>query len=308
MKKKIIVFGCQKITIDLIGYLSKRKDIELSLVVTYEIFSDISRGQKSVIDFAKKLKVKVINPNSVNEELIKKIRKLNPDLIISCYYRRIFPKSLINIPKQGIINIHPSLLPEFRGPVPTAWAIYNDKDETGITIHAVDSGVDTGKIYVQSKFKIKPDETGYELYVKAMKEGFNLFKKNFDKIINSEILPYKQPKGGSYYGKLNLNTRIDWKLKANTIKNIVRIFSLPYSPAQTRLENKYFFINKCSIYRKKEVVVQIPGKILKVLKNKNIVVSCSDGAVILEDYYIFPPMNKIEEKILIKNGGKFSYD
>ena len=141
-----------------------------------------------------------------------------------------------------------------------------------------------------------------------MKEGFNLFRKNFDKIINSQIVPYKQPKGGSYYGKLNLETRIDWKLKATAIKNIVRIFSLPYSPAETRLGNKYFFINKCSIYKKKGIVIQSPGKILKVYENGNIVVSCSNGAVVLEDYYIYPPMNKYEKKILIKNGEKFSND
>tara|TARA_B100001059_G_C17836051_1_gene588179 strand:+ start:3853 stop:4773 length:921 start_codon:yes stop_codon:yes gene_type:complete len=305
MKKKIVIFGCQGIAIDIIRFLNRRNDIELSLVVTYEIIADLIRGQRSVIEFSKKLKLKTLNPKKIDNELIEIIKKIKPDLIISCYYRKIFPKNLIKLPKQGIINIHPSLLPEFRGPVPTAWAIYNDKKETGVTIHNVDGGIDTGDVLVQSKIRIRNNETGYQLYRRAMKEGYNLFRRNFNKILNSKIKPKPQKSGGSYYGKLNISSRIDWKSNAITIKNLIRIYAQPFLPAVTRIENKYLFINKCSVYKNKKLIVQAPGKIIKIYNLKKILVSCSDGAVIIEDFHFYPPLNKIEEKYLLRVGALF---
>ena len=89
MKKKIIIFGCQKITVDIFQFLLKDKNIEISLIVTYETLSDISKGQKSLIDIAKKNKIPTLNPNEIDKSLIDNIKKISPDIIISCYYRKI---------------------------------------------------------------------------------------------------------------------------------------------------------------------------------------------------------------------------
>ena len=305
MKKKIIIFGCQKITVDIFQFLLKDKNIEISLIVTYETLSDISKGQKSLIDIAKKNKIPTLNPNEIDKSLIDNIKKISPDIIISCYYRKIFPSELILIPRLGIVNIHPSLLPEFRGPVPTAWAILNDKKITGVTIHKIEKEIDTGDIYAQSKFKIGKNETGYELHLRSMQEGLYLFKKIFKSLISGKLKTKPQKKGGSYYGILKLDTRINWSMSAKYIKNFVRVMALPYSPAYTRLNNKYFFINKCSIYKNKDYIIKSPGKILKIYKKNKIVVSCSDGAILIENYDVYPPLTNLEKKLFLREGRLF---
>ena len=140
--------------------------------------------------------------------------KLNPILLFQLTTERYF-KELLSASKLGVINIHPSLLPYYRGPVPTAWAIINNEKEFGITIHQVDSGIDTGDILVQEKYDIHDDETGHDLYLRAMEKGAELLINNFDRIMNEEIKPKKQPSGGSYFGKLSTRVLIDWKEKAS---------------------------------------------------------------------------------------------
>ena len=162
MTKKIILFGCQAISIKILRFLYSQKDIDIVKVFTYELPSDLSRGQESVEKAALELGLDVSTPIRISSDLIKEIRDLKPDLIISAYYRKIFPSELVNIPDFRIINIHPSKLPNFRGPVPTAWAILNGEKTFGITIHEIDSGIDTGDILIQEEYQIDDKETGYE--------------------------------------------------------------------------------------------------------------------------------------------------
>jgi methionyl-tRNA formyltransferase len=305
MRKKVILFGCQAISIDILRFLSSRADVDILKVVTYEVLSDVSRGQESVKTVAADLGIEVLSPRRISQDLVEQIRILNPDLIISAYYRKIFPQELIEIPLFGILNIHPSMLPYYRGPVPTAWAILNNESEFGITVHKVDTGIDTGDILVQSRHDIGDDETGYELYLRAMALGAKLLIDNFDKIITSRIQPIKQESGGSYYGKLESRVFLDWKQSAQKIKNSVRIRSHPYNPIETILENKYFFINKVSIDKSSLFPIQVPGKILQVNSDGTFLVSCSDGAVLIEDYSVYPAFTGVEKAIYLQPGRSF---
>lgn len=304
-KTKVIIFGCQAIAIDILRYLEKLNNVSILKIYTYEVLSDISRGQESIFKAANDLKVSISSPNRITSKILDEIRESCPDIIISAYYRKIFPKELIDIPNLGVINIHPSLLPEYRGPVPTAWAILNGEKEFGITIHKVDSGIDTGDILVQQKYKINDNETGHDLYLRAMDLGAKLFIKNFNKIIQKKITPKKQKKGGSYYGKLKNRVLINWKDSAVNIKNQVRVRARPYNPIETILENKYFFINKVTISKDARTEVQVPGKILEVLKDNTFKVSCADGAVHIKEYDVYPPFTKLEKKIYLSVGRSF---
>lgn len=306
MRKKVILFGCQAIAIDILRFLINKKEIEVSKVISYEVISDISRGQESIISVARDLGIEVEQPPKISSELVNEIRSIDPDLIISAYYRKIFPKELVEIPRFGIVNIHPSLLPYFRGPVPTAWAILNNESSFGITIHKVDAGIDTGDILVQAQYDIDPEETGYELYLRAMKLGSSLFIENFCNIINNKIRPTKQKSGGSYYGKLSPRVFLDWRKSAQMIKNHVRVRACPYIPIEAVLESKYFFINKVSIVQDEDIMIQVPGKIIKVNEDGTFFVSCSDGIIHVKEYDVFPPFSGIEKDIYLKVGRAFS--
>ena len=93
---------------------------------------------------------------------------------------------MLNLCPGRCINIHPSKLPEYRGPVPTAWAIANGEKEYGISIHLMDEGIDTGDILVQEIFPIVRDDTGFSLYTKAMSCGAELLKKHFRDIVGGK--------------------------------------------------------------------------------------------------------------------------
>ena len=302
---KIVIFGCQQIAVDVIKYLSTLDDVSLPLVITYELPLDQTYGYESVIKLCEGKNIKVINPKSVNKDVIQKIIEISPDIILSIYYRKIFPKELINMPNLGCINIHPSALPYYRGPVPTAWAIENGETQFGITIHYMDEGIDTGDILIQEKYAINDEETGYELYTRAMTLGFDLFRNNFKKIIDGEIKATPQIGKGSYYGKKNGRYTIDWKKSIKNILGLIRVHSKPFNPAETVLFNRYFLINKALEYKLDNIPLQGAGKIIKVLDEDQFVVSCADGYLLIKDYEIAPTITAQEKKIYLKEGNKF---
>jgi len=301
---KVVVFGCQQIAVDFIRFIKGLNNITLSLIVTYELPLDKTYGYESVIDEFSSSNTEVLNPRRISPELVTKIKEINPDVIFSIYYRKILPQSLLKIPPLGCINIHPGLLPKYRGPVPTAWAIQNGEKEFGITLHYMDKGIDTGKIIIQEKYNIKDEETGYELYTRAMKLGMQLLKNNFNKIINEEIVPVVQKGFGSYYGKKNGKYLIDWQQPAENIRNLIRVHAEPFNPAETLLFNRYIFINKTKVIYDEKYPEQGVGMIIDIVDKNKLIISCAEGCLLLEDFKIVPELTDKDKEIYFKIGNK----
>ena len=301
MKKKVIIFGCQEIAVNIINFLKKKKEIEISFVVTYDLPLDVTYDYKIVSNFCKKNRIKYIKFSRFDDNLINQITEIDPDLIITCYFRKIIPKKIISLTKN-IINLHPSYLPYYRGPVPTAWAILNNDKYSGFTIHEIDSGIDTGKIIKRKKILISKNDTGYTLYKKSMKLGYKMFKENFDILINKKYKPVTQKNFGSYFGKLEAEQFINWQYKTSHILNLIRVYSYPYNSAKSKIFNKYLLIDKAEIYRDKNFFAQRPGKIEKIVNGKYPVISCSDGLIILKKFIFVKPLNKKEKNIYLKVG------
>jgi methionyl-tRNA formyltransferase len=302
--KKIVVFGCQQIAVDFIRYVVTQRDVLIALIVTYELPLDKTYGYESVIENFSNSDIEVLSPPKITKSLIDKVRNISPDYIFSTYYRQILPKSLLSTAKFSSINIHPSLLPYYRGPVPTAWTIENGEKYFGITIHLMDEGIDTGDILVQEKYSILENETGFELYSRGMKLGYELLKNNFSEIINNKITPKPQIGIGSYYGKKNGKYTINWQDKAEKINNKIRIHSVPYNPAESSLFNRYIFINKATPNYDKKYISQGCGKIVDIIDNDKLVISCADGCLILDDYKIIPELDEKEKNIYLNVGNK----
>jgi methionyl-tRNA formyltransferase len=301
---KVVVFGCQQIAVDFIRFIIDRDNVTLSLIVTYELPLDKTYGYESVIDEFSSSEIKVLNPRRVNSELVEEIRGIQPDIIFSIYYRQILPQSLLEIPTLGCINIHPGLLPKYRGPIPTAWAIQNGEKEFGITLHYMDKGIDTGEIIIQEKYNIIHDETGYELYTRAMKLGTQLLKNNFEKFINGNTESVVQKGRGSYYGKKNGKYLIDWQLPAEDIRNMIRVHAEPFNPAEALLFNRYIFINKSKVVYDEKYPEQGVGKIVDIVDGNKLVISCAEGCLLLEDFKIVPELTDEEKEIYFKIGNK----
>ncbi len=112
------------------------------------------------------------DPNS--SEFLQQIRNLKPDLIVVAAFSRILKAPLIAIPRLGCINVHPSLLPRYRGPEPYYWILFNKEHKTGVTIHYVDERIDSGNILMQREFELEPSETELTLQNKCNVVAANL--------------------------------------------------------------------------------------------------------------------------------------
>ena len=109
-----------------------------------------------------------------NEEFIKEIKNLNPDLIVVVAYGKILPKEILDIPKLGCINVHASVLPKYRGAAPIQWAVINGEKITGVTTMYMDIGMDTGDMILTKETEIGEEETTGELWDRLSKIGGKL--------------------------------------------------------------------------------------------------------------------------------------
>lgn len=203
------------------------------------------RGMKMVAspvkEYAIEKNLQVYQPIKVrnNPEFLKEVKKLNPDLICVVAYGKILPQELLDIPKYGCVNVHGSLLPEYRGAAPIQWAVLNGDKKTGVTTMFMNAGMDTGDMILKEEVEIGEDETTGELWDRLKTIGANLLIKTVKEIENGTATRTKQPEEGTMAPMLSKEmAKIDWKNKtANDIKNLVRGLN-PIMGAYTFLDGK----------------------------------------------------------------------
>ena len=168
------------------------------------------------------------------------------DLFIVASYGKIIPREILEIPKYGALNIHPSLLPKYRGPSPIQAAILNGDEETGVTIIKMDEEVDHGPIVANSKFKISNSKIGYqELHDELAELGAELLVMTLPKYLAGEIKPRPQEPGQATFTKIitKADARIDWNFAAAKIESMVRAYE-SWPVAWTMLDGKRLKIYK----------------------------------------------------------------
>jgi len=170
----------------------------------------------------------------------KKTEKLKPDLVIVASYGKIIPKKILEIPKYGCLNVHPSLLPKYRGPSPIQTTILNGDKKTGVTIILMDEKIDHGPIISNSKFEIRNSKLTYgELNVKLAKLGVKLLIETIPKWIRGEIKIKPQDHSKATYTKIlkREDGKIDWSKSAQEIERQVRAFN-PWPGTFTFIKHK----------------------------------------------------------------------
>ena len=126
---------------------------------------------------------KLIRTANINEpECVDTIKNISPDLIIVCGWQRLISQEIIDIPKYGCFNIHPSLVQNYRGLNNYFWVLANNETVTGVTAHKIDEGIDTGNIVAQKEIGIGKSDTEFGLLIKIAKEGANLFVNSIEDI------------------------------------------------------------------------------------------------------------------------------
>jgi len=263
------------------------------------------------------LKIPVLQPEDINsEEIIDKLKKLQPDLIITVAYGGFLKKEIRHLPRLGCINLHPSLLPEYRGSAPINYTLFNGENETGNTIFKITAKMDAGPILFQSKTKVGETECFTELYRRLAKIGAKNVLKFLEKIEKENISDFKElpsyrkqdEKEATYSHKIEKNDLpIHWNEKAEKIRNRVR--GLAVKPATiTVFRDKKIKIIEVEVLAEKSSGK--PGEIIEIRKNIGIVVSAADYHILLKK--VQPAGKKIMDSFAfslgarIKIGEKFS--
>lgn len=215
-----------------------------------------------------------------NNEFIDKIKELNPDIICVVAYGKILPKSLLEIPKYGCINVHPSLLPKYRGPAPIQWAILNGDKTTGVSIMYLDEGMDTGDIILQEKTEINKNETTGDLWNRLSIIGANLIVTAMQQIEEGIAPRIKQEGESSIAPMLEKEiARINWSEKTGIeITNLVRGLN-PIMGAYSYLEGKKMKFWNTEYLKNEDVVKEFPELEEYLYKLKDV----DSGTVLFSD-------------------------
>ena len=187
------------------------------------------RGQalapSPVKEAALRLGLPVYQPERIKRpEAVEYLRALAPDAMVVVGYGQIIPQSILDIPPLGILNVHASLLPKYRGAGPIQWSIVNGETVTGVTIMRIDAGLDTGPMLLQSETAIDADETAIELGCRLSTMGADLLVEALDAIEAGRIVPQPQDNAQATYAPMlkKEDGRIDWRRSAVQIHNRVR--------------------------------------------------------------------------------------
>jgi methionyl-tRNA formyltransferase len=187
------------------------------------------RGQKDTMppvkEAALRLGIPVYQPERVRRaEVVEQLREMAPDAMVVVGYGQIIPKSILDIPPHGIINVHASLLPKYRGAAPIQWAIARGETRTGVTTMRINEGLDTGDMLLKWETEIGPEETAVELGARLAEAGANLLVKTLDGI--ASIRPEPQDDAQATLAPIlkKEDGKIDWRLSAREILNRIRGF------------------------------------------------------------------------------------
>ena len=242
------------------------------------------RGMKMipspVKEFAIKNNLKIFQPEKIknNDEFIKELKELHPDVICVVAYGKILPKDILDIPPYGCINVHASILPKYRGAAPIQWAVLNGDKTTGVTTMYMDTGMDTGDIILKQKVEIGENETTGELWGKLSKIGGKLLVETLKQIEKGTAPREKQGEDFSIAPMLDKKmAEIDWNNQtAEEIHNLVRGLN-PIMGAYTFYNNKKIKFWKVKVLNKKEV------EDLEQEISKEKIKSANIGEILLED-------------------------
>lgn len=242
------------------------------------------RGQHLMPPPVKELAVRhsipVMQPFKVREpEFIEIIRALRPDVIVVVAFGQILPKTLLDIPPYGCINVHASLLPRYRGAAPLNWCIINGETETGVTTMLMDPGLDTGPMLLRESTPIDENEDITSLHDRMAESGGELLLETLARLKDGTVTPQAQESGNSCYAAMLKKDDgiINWHKDARVIHNRVRGMAV-WPVACTSINGQVLKIFRTVVG---EGAGQ-PGTVLKASKGE-LEVACLSGSLFIKD-------------------------
>ncbi len=286
---KSVFFGGNQLSVIVLKQLINSK-IRPNLIITVP---DKPVDKKKILTSpplkleAQNLKLETLQPKSLkNEEVVKKIKEINPELGIVAAYGRLIPKGVLDIFPKGVLNLHPSLLPKYRGPSPIQTAILNNDFDTGVSIILLDEQMDHGLILAQETVKLTGKEYFQEIYEKLANLGGKLLAKTIPLWIDKQITPMAQNES-----KATMCKKLEWKdgridVNDSVEKTFAKIRALGKEPGawvELRIKNKELRILKIieASFLNSQFMIHNSNLGLQE-QDKELVLVCKNGALLLE--------------------------
>lgn len=277
---KILFMGTPDFAAGILSAICEKSGHEVVAAVTQP---DRPKGRSGALvaspvkEYALSLGIEVLQPDKIKAPGQADIlKKYNADIFVVAAFGQILSKEILDIPPLGCINVHASLLPEYRGAAPIQWAIADGKKQTGVTIQKMNEGVDTGEIISSSVIDIADDETGGSLFDRLMEEGAKLIVDTLRLIEEGKATYTPQDDSRATYARMLKKEMglIDFNKSAEEIERMIRAFT-PWPGGYTYLGGKLLKVLKCSAV---SCDVSDPGCVIGVSKD-DITVSCASGAL-----------------------------
>ncbi len=191
-----------------------------------------------------------------------RLREAAPDLILVCSYTMLLPDAVLRVPRLGAVNVHGGLLPQYRGPHVTQWAIINGERETGVTLHYMDGGFDTGPIIAQRSVAIAPDADAVTVRDHLIEAATALLSAWWQPIIDGSAPRVPQDERLARYWPRRgpADGAIDWSAPAESIVNLVRALVAPWPGAFTHLGDRRVVVRAARVRSNRSSAV--PGQII----------------------------------------------
>ena len=223
---KIVFFGTPDFAVPSLQALLESGEEVLAVVTQPDKLK--GRGHKlsqpPVKEFALSMGIPVLQPSGIRTPaFLDDMTRLAPDCITVVAYGRIVPPPLLKLPPLGCINVHASLLPEYRGAAPIQWALINGEVKTGVTTMLMDEGLDTGDMLLKEEVEIHDDDNADTLARRLSHAGASLLIKTLVGVKDKTITPLPQSGKASYAPPLKKeNGKINWFLSARELSHLIR--------------------------------------------------------------------------------------
>ncbi len=248
-------------------------------------------------------------PNVNDPKFIEYVKGLNVDLIAVYFFPQILKPAMLQTPRLGVINCHPSLLPRYGGPHPAFWMLKNGESIAGVTVHMMTEGIDTGAIVAQQELLIGEDETNGQLTQRQHRAATTLLTEAVNAMAQGTIAPKPQNIAErSYFGKMKASdTVVDWNGSAKQIANLWRALQ-PYEPLVACLNGitiKIFDAHP----QEGPPSGRVPGEIMSK-QSGTLLVQTGNGYVEIRSYEIEPFhgwINRLLQTFLLPVGSRFDH-
>ena len=275
-------FGSSKFSLEPLKALSKEFNLKVITSPDKRAGRGLKLRENPVKRLSKELNLPYLTPRSL-KEIYQQLLRDRPKLCVVVSYGKIFPKEFLNVPEFGFLNLHPSLLPKYRGADPIRWALLCGEEETGVSVILLNEELDGGKVLAQERVKIEEEDNYESLSQKLSKRGSEVLVRTLKLYLEGKVKPKEQPKEGvTYAPKLPKSMfRLCWKLNSYYLWHRVRAL---YPKAYT-----YFKGRRVIILKGKPL--ELRGGVGRLLSEKKLVVGCGEGSFEVEE--LISPKGKV---------------